>query len=160
MKKVLSLLLVLIIVLSLTACGEKGGDNSSTAQTTEASESNNSTTKETEEQSTEPTTESVEENKLSADFVIGTWAMDFSISKNPKSAPMFGDIFELFKGGTGKGYLDKKMKDSGSFYPLEWEITDDCLIVRMTADPISVAFELDGDNLTTTDGDFTFVKQE
>ena len=137
MKKVLALMLALVMAVSLASCGG-GEEKKDNANTTEATS---------------------EGTVLTKDTCIGTWVQNDKLSKDPSSAPMFGQIMDLEKGGVGKGYLDESERKDDSYAPLSWEIKDDCLIVTLQLDSESTAFELDGDNLVTTDGKYTFVKE-
>lgn len=132
MKKILALLLAAIMCVSLVACG------------------NDTTSKEENET---VNTESTAQDSIGG-LCVGTWEWDFKASE---SNDWGVETMELFKGGTGKG--TNSMCSEGEYYPLTWEVKDDVLVVSFEADPLSCAFELDGDKLTSTDGKLIYNKQ-
>lgn len=72
----------------------------------------------------------------------------------------FGGIetMELSDGGVGKG--TNSLQKDGSYYPITWEIEDDVLKVSFTADPLTGAFYVDGDTMTSTDGSYVYLKAD
>ena len=135
MKKLLALLLAAIMCVSLVACG------------------NDTTSKEEKETVRTESTESTAQDSI-GELCVGTWKWDFKASE---SNDWGVETMELFKGGTGKG--TNSMHSEGQYYPLTWEVKDDVLVVSFEADPLSCAFELDGDKLTSTDGKLIYNKQ-
>ena len=143
MKKIMSLLLAAVMLLSFAACSGNGG-----GQTAEA------TQEPTEAPTAEPTPEV---NKLTAEQCIGTWKVA------AKGAEWFRIVkIELYKGGAGKGYTSSQLTDiiHNPHYSLTWEIVDDLLIVSWPNMQTKIAFELDGNTLVSTDGESAFIKQE
>ena len=137
MKKLFALLLAAIMCVSLAACGND----------TTSKEENGAVN------TTVDTTESTNQDSL-GELCVGTWKWDFKASE---SNDWGVETMELFKGGTGKG--TNSMHSEGQYYPLTWEVKDDVLVVSFEADPLSCAFELDGDKLTTTDGKLIYNRQ-
>lgn len=132
MKKLFALFLVALMSLSLVACG------SGTTST---------------EDKTVGNTESTTQESIN-DLCIGTWKWDF---KNSESNDWGVETMELFKGGTGKG--TNSLHTNGAYYPLTWEVKDDVLVVSFEADPLSCAFEVDGEQMTSTDGKLIYNKE-
>lgn len=131
MKKLLALLLAIIMCISLIACGNN-------TASIEESETVN--------------TESTAQDNIS-ELCIGTWKWDF---KNSESNDWGVETMELFKGGTGKG--TNSMHSNGQYYPLTWEVKDGILVVSFEADPLSCAFEVDVEQMTSTDGKLIYNK--
>ena len=65
---------------------------------------------------------------------------------------------ELSDGGVGKG--TNSLQKDVSYYPITWEIEDDVLKVSFTADPLTGAFYVDGDTMTSTDGSYVYLKAD
>ena len=94
---------------------------------------------------------------LTSEQCIGTWEWSFEDSPDKTN---FGGIetLELSDGGVGKG--TNSMTEDGSYYPITWEIEDDVLKVSFTADPLTGAFYVDGDTMTSTDGGYVYLKAD
>ena len=92
--------------------------------------------------------------ELTDEQCIGTWEWVYEQSIGNSWGV---ETMELYKGGTGKGY--NSLLTGDSHYPLSWEISNDILKVSFTADPLSCAFEMDGDTITSTDGEIVYIKQ-
>ncbi len=150
MKKLIAILLTLVMVFALCACGGTTAPEPTPEPTPEATP--------------EPTLEPTPEPGLSVDDILGVWELDRE--KAGDQSYGFWQIMQIFKGGTGKGFADgfgttaEEQMEKGSFLPMTWEIKDDCLIVSLTMDPLSVAYELVDGNLVSTDGTFVFVKMD
>ena len=92
--------------------------------------------------------------ELSDEQCIGTWEWVYEQSVGNSWGV---ETMELYKGGIGKGY--NSLLIEGAHYPLSWEVSNDILKVSFTADPFSYAFEMDGDTITSTDGEIVYIKQ-
>ena len=139
-KKYTSLVLAIIMSFSFVACG-------SNAQT----ESKPKEEVQTESSQTE--TENTTQKNIE-ELCLGTWKWDF---KNSESNDWGVETMELFKGGTGKG--TNSLHTDGAYYPLKWEVKDDVLVVSFEADPLSCAFEIEEDTMTSTDGKLIYHKE-
>ena len=99
--------------------------------------------------------ESSEAAGLTNEQCIGTWKWSFEDS--PDKTNLGGaETLELSDGGVGKG--TGPLTSDGSYYPLTWEIEDDILKISFTADPLTGAFYVDGNTMTSTDGGYVYLK--
>lgn len=138
MKKAIALLLALVMLLSLAACGG-GNTTSGNGNDTQGTQQGNDTP---------------EGSGLTEEQCIGTWEW----SKESTGFGLMGiETLELYKGGTGKGYAS--YYQNGQYAELSWQITDDLLKVSLTSDPSSLVFELDGNTAISTDGENIYIKQ-
>ena len=135
MKKILFLVLTATLMMSLASCSDKESSNNVPSESSQISETTG----------------------LTNEQCIGTWEWSFEDSPDKTN---FGGIetMELSDGGVGKG-TNSSQKD-GSYHPITWEIEDDVLKVSFTADPLTGAFYVDGDTMTSTDGGYVYLKAD
>ena len=82
---------------------------------------------------------------------IGTW----EIVDNPT---WYMQIMELYEGGTGKGFMES---EADSWYNLKWEFTDNVLNITVVGGfELTTGYKVDGNTMTSVDGDFTYIKSE
>ena len=82
---------------------------------------------------------------------IGTW----EIVDNPM---WYLQKMELYEGGTGKGFDNSQ---TNSWYTLEWEFSDDILNITVVGTlNLKTGYKLEGNTMTSVDGDFTYTKSE
>lgn len=151
MKKVLALVLSLVFMLSLAACG--GGNGSSSGNTSENTTTENTTTEAT-----------LDKNDPSN--YIGTWVSSYKLTEDYVSGEKAGDIcnatIELYKGGTGKisWYNVTRGVDRGDS-SLKWEIVDDVINVNCQYDNSTFGLEYnrEKDALISVDGKDTYFRK-
>ena len=137
MRKAITILLALVMVLSLAACG--GGST-----TTETPAATGEPTPES-----EPTASIVEEPKTLdlKTAVVGKWVY--------QPGPLSDFYMELYKGGSGAQFNYKGEKT----FDLTWEIEDDVINISMGRHASSfTGYTLENDTLTSVDGSQIFKK--
>lgn len=136
MKKAITILLALVMVLSLVACGSGEKKNDATTENKQV--------------------ETEAKQGLTSDDCVGTWILEegAGISLSASTNPDTCQKLIIVKAGEAQGYEEK---DGKSFSLLKWEIKDDVLKVWWGGDNaygygLSYVFEVDGDKMTSIDG--------
>ena len=131
MKKALALLLALVMVLSLAACGGNAA--------TETKVQNESST---------------QTNGLTDKEVIGTWEWENFDEQGPANGVTH---MELYEGGTGKG--TNSGMTNGEYYAITWEINVNVINVTVSDLPGATGLKLEDGKLVTVDGTATYTKK-
>ena len=141
MKKTITLLLILVVCLSLCACGSNTNDVSEPQGSDQSSET------------VAAPVETPASEEKTEDLYIGTWEWKDFDEQGPSNGVTH---MELYAGGTGKG-TNSTHKGTDSYYPITWEINGDVINITASNTP-KVGMKLEDGKLVSVDGSFSYTR--